>query len=348
MKYQFHIINYKPYEYQLFQERLDTLGNNGYYCNDLSFISMFKKTDNKVYYKIDFFNMKGKTRNEKLNSRQELFDKYLDENYQPIYAKKGMYVFIGDHPLNENIKYNTQPLLDRSKKARYEVPFTISLFVGVLFVYYLSSSLAITSLLSYGIVAVYLGLILLCVIFMYRTYFNKEYIKKFNEQLIQDKLDMPKNKIKTLRKIYVVLVIICACLIGGGLLEDLNNAQSFVYENHPYLTLTDLDINTTSEVSTQSYSGFFAKKTYISLEAGNDDEILYIKEYQFNNSNFADEYIYEMTYDTDYTQDDNVYYISDGETTDILLIRNDNTVTYVSYGFEPTETQIETTIAYYK
>ncbi|MCD7840018.1 MAG: hypothetical protein LUG46_05240, partial [Erysipelotrichaceae bacterium] len=161
-------------------------------------------------------------------------------------------------------------------------------------------------------------------------------------------LDMPKNKIQILRKIYVIMVIICAFLIGGGLLEDFNNAHSFQYQNHPYLTLSDLNIDTTSETSTQSYTGFFSKHTYISLEVGEDDSILYIKEYQFTSSSFADEYINEMTYDSDYIQEDNVTYIYDDETMNIILIKKDNTVTYVSYGFEPTDEQINTTISYYE
>ncbi|MCD7949155.1 MAG: hypothetical protein LUG12_02690 [Erysipelotrichaceae bacterium] len=347
MKYQLHIINYKPYEYQLLQDKLNKLGNEGYYCDDLSFLSLFKKTDKKVYYKIDFFSMTGKTRNEKMNSRQELFDKYLDENYQPAYAKKGMYVFIGDHPID--INHMPKPILNKSKKTRYEGLFTAALLGSVLFVYFLSVNLRINALLSYGIVFFYLGLIVLCIIFMFRTYFNKEYMKKLDEQLPNDQIDIPNDRIKTLRRIYLMLVIICALFIGGGLLEDFTNGKSFNQQQHQFLTLSNLNIDSTSELTTQSYCGFIAKNSYISLEVADDDYILYIKEYHFNSNSFAEEYIYEVTSDVeDYQTQDNVTYVYEDNIITLLLIKNDNTVTYVSFGFEPTEQQIATAIAFYK
>ncbi|MCD8028668.1 MAG: hypothetical protein LUF02_08430 [Erysipelotrichaceae bacterium] len=347
MKYQLQIINYKPYEYQLLQEKLNQLGNDGYYCNDLAFISVFKKTNHKVYYKIDFFSMTGKTRNDKMNSRQKLFDKYLDENYQPIYAKKGMYVFVGDHLINTD--YMHKSILNKSKKTKYEGLFTAALLGSVLFVYFLSINLRINALLSYGIVFFYLGLIMLCIIFMFRTYFNKEYIKKLDKQLLSDYIDMPQERIKTLRKIYLVLVIICTLFIGGGLTEDFINGKSFNQQQHAFLTLSDLNIDTSSELTTQKYSGFIAKNSYISLEVADEDQILYIKEYQFNQSSFADEYIYEVTSDEeDYQSDNNVIYVYEDSELSLLLIRNENTVTYVSFGFIPTDDQIATTIDFYQ
>ena len=41
--YKIKIINYQPYEYELFQKTLDKLGQEGFSCQDLSFISLFKK-----------------------------------------------------------------------------------------------------------------------------------------------------------------------------------------------------------------------------------------------------------------------------------------------------------------
>ena len=52
------IINYKPYEYELLQEKLSKWGEKGYQTKDLSFISFFKKTDSPVYYQIDSINPK--------------------------------------------------------------------------------------------------------------------------------------------------------------------------------------------------------------------------------------------------------------------------------------------------
>ncbi|MFQ7801011.1 MAG: hypothetical protein ACLRHW_16080 [Coprobacillus cateniformis] len=56
--YKIKIINYQPYEYELFQT-LDKLGQEGFSCQDLSFISLFKKVKQPVYYKIDFYKSEG-------------------------------------------------------------------------------------------------------------------------------------------------------------------------------------------------------------------------------------------------------------------------------------------------
>ena len=36
--YKIKLINYKPYEYELLQEKLNQLGQDGYKCEDLSLI----------------------------------------------------------------------------------------------------------------------------------------------------------------------------------------------------------------------------------------------------------------------------------------------------------------------
>ena len=93
--YKIKIINYQPYEYELFQKTLDKLGQEGFSCQDLSFISLFKKVKQPVYYKIDFYKSEGKSRFEKMENRNHFLNYYIERDYQPIYSKRGMYVFKG-------------------------------------------------------------------------------------------------------------------------------------------------------------------------------------------------------------------------------------------------------------
>ena len=97
-------MNYRPYEYELLQEKLNALGQLHYTTDDLSLITIFKKVDTPVYYKIDFFHATGKTKAEKKKQKESFYDPYLDEFYQPIYNKKDMYVFVGDHEIKDIIK----------------------------------------------------------------------------------------------------------------------------------------------------------------------------------------------------------------------------------------------------
>ena len=46
----FMIMNYKPYEYELLQTKLNKLGQQGYITQELSFVTIFNKVDYPVYY----------------------------------------------------------------------------------------------------------------------------------------------------------------------------------------------------------------------------------------------------------------------------------------------------------
>ncbi|UTY39994.1 hypothetical protein NMU03_04090 [Allocoprobacillus halotolerans] len=59
------IMNYKPYEYELLQNKLDKLGKAGYITNDLTLLTFFKKVKKTVYYHIDFYSPNGKNAEEK-------------------------------------------------------------------------------------------------------------------------------------------------------------------------------------------------------------------------------------------------------------------------------------------
>lgn len=352
MKYKLQIINYRPYEYELFQEKLDRLGQQGYSCDDLSFISIFKKEDHPVYYKIDFFNVQGKSRNEKMNSRQILYDPYLEEDYMAVYAKKGMYVFIGDHPIDDIIDWSKKKdIIAKKRRTRSELTLTAALFISIAIVYYMLYSFDVTSFLSYGIAIFYLGVILGCITAIYRSYCNNYQLKAFIEKLKDGAPHL--SHLKILRKIYTILCSLSLICMLGGLFEDLINARSFTQEQHQILTLADLDIDSTTELSTQMYSGFLTPHTYISLEAGQDDEILYIKEYQFYSKDLAQYFIDDLindpsSYQCDrVTVEDSVIYGYYEDQISTIIVQDQTNITMISYGFVPSDEQIQETIDFY-
>lgn len=354
MKYKLKIINYRPYEYELLQKKLDQLGKSHYITDDLSFITIFKKVDHPVYYRIDFFNPIGKTKVEKNKSKNLFYDPYLDECYEPIYNKQGMYVFVGDHPMKELIKWNEKTdFINDKRKFKNLNALMISLFVTLFFIIASFYAMNIDTFLSYGITIAYGGFILACITAIYRTFCNFFYTNRFQKQLQNNKHKLSFFKLNRFRKIYKIAVLLCILLISGGMIEDTLNAKSFDPQQHSLLLLKDLGIETQTELSTQAHSSFTVPHSYSSLEVGEDNSLLYIKEYQLRSKKAADKLMQDFKSQPDLylctsvQNKNNILYGYQEAQFTTLIIQNNNKVIIIAFGFEPHEKQIEKTIQFY-
>jgi hypothetical protein len=355
MKYIFKIMNFRPYEHELLQQKLNRLGQLHYSTDDLSFLSIFKKTDTPVYYKIDFFTPKGKNKADKKKSKELFYDPYLDEFYQPIYNKKGMYVFIGDHEIPELIKWEEkQDFIDDKKRLNSLNAFVIALLVTIFFIVGSLYAMNIDTFLTYGITIAYIGLILALCTTVFRTFCNLFYTHQFYKQLQVKKHQLPQSTLSLLRKIYIIFTVISVIFIAGGMIEDTLNAQSFTIQEHPLLTLNNLGISGETKLSTQKKSSFTVPNSYSSLETAPDNSLLYLKEYQLHSEQSASQLMHDFKKQPDLYLctsakiENNVLYGYSQKDLTTLIIQNKNQVILVSYGFIPNETQIQTTIQYYQ
>lgn len=354
MKYKLKFINFRPYEYELLQKKLDKLGKSQYITDDLSFLTIFKKVNHPVYYKIDFFNPTGKTKSEKNKSKNIFYDPYLDKCYEPIYNKKGMYVFVGDHPIQDLVKWDkkTDFINDKTKLKNLNA-FMISLFVTFFFIIVSFYAMNIDTFLSYGITIVYAGFLFACITAIYRTFCNLFYTNKFQKKLqdVHNKFSI--SKLNHLRKIYMIAVLLCIFLITGGMIEDTLNAKTFDPYQHNLLLLEDLGIEGQTELSTQSHSSFTVPHSYSSLEISEDNTILYIKEYQLHSTKSAKKLIsdFEKQPDlylcTSVQNKNNVLYGYHEAELTTLIIQNKNSVILISFDFQINEKQIKTAIQFY-
>ena len=276
------IINYKPYEYELLQEKLSKWGEKGYQTKDLSFISFFKKTDSPVYYQIDFYQPEGESRNDKIIDETTFISSYTEKGYTCIYKKNNMYVFSSTKSKPLSIKWNRKLNIVKTSTRFLSLFFAfISVVIASMFCYYLLSS-PIDNFLSYGIFFAYIGFLFACMTSAFRNYFNFYGLSIFKSRVENQKPSLNQHKLLLLRKVYIILSIITIILIGGGFIEDTINVKEFSTSSHPIIKLDQLGIDKPTTLSTQSYSGFFSKHTYISLESTKKDEALYIKEYQMS------------------------------------------------------------------
>lgn len=352
--YKFKIINYKPYEYEILQHQLDQLGKDGYYTDDLSFVSIFKKVNHPIYYKIDFFKQTGKTRTEKNNLKDAFCDPYLEYNYQPIYNKNGMYVFVGETEFDINIKWNQKENYIDEKKRYQPIGYMLStLLVLICLLVAPFYSTTIDVFLTYGTAISYLGLILLCMTCFYRHACSFYFYSQFY-QMIHKKINVLKiSLLSKLRFFYKMSFIISVILIIGGLTEDIFNTQDLTKNECNILTFEDLGIKEKTEFSAKKKTGFFVSPYYTSIELTEHD-VLYTKQYHFHSSKQAENKLDKIinhpeNYDcTHFSAHDLAYYGYVDEQLTTLVIPHQNTITIVNFVFDYTNDNLNAIIQYYK
>lgn len=351
--YKIKIINYKPYEYELFQNQLDQLGQQGYKTSDLSFVSIFQKENHPVYYQIDFSTQVGRTRREKRHIQDAFCQPYIDKDYQPIYAKKGMYVFVGEEKPHSHINWqDKKDFINGGTRFRSFVYLAITLLLTAGLITGFFTYLTIDSFLSYGLVSAYVGIFLICLTMIFRQSSNTYHTQKFHRLLEHGDHHFDISKLKRLKKIYNILAILCLILVLGGLGEDVFNRQEISIQDHPTLTMKDLGMNQKSDISLHHQSSFVIPNSYTALEMVKDD-ILYIKEYHFHSQNAASQLFEDYKDDpklyscTTVKQDNNVLYGYTDQTLTALIIQKEKRIVLVSVSFTLNPQQIQSIIQYY-
>lgn len=350
--YKIKIINYKPYEYELLQQKLDELGKDGYECKDISFLSIFKKTDHPVYYKIDFFKQIGTSRVEQMALKEQFFYPYLDKDYSLVYKHRGMYAFMGtkDVPIHSKKPKET---ITKKINFNYLTYFLLTLMFVGFFTYKIITQMNVDSLLSYGMTFVYIGGFLLGLTELYRTFMNFMMMNKFHEFYLQKKSLLEEINLKNYRFIYKILFCVSLTLLVGGLIEDVFNAKDFSLEEHPILRLNDLSIENQSELTYKKQSSFTVPHSYTTLETTQENEVLYTKEYQFASLKLANSFYQDIIKDpkeqslTSVKEHNRVLYGYVDKDLTTLIIQKEKNVILVSVTFPLSQDQIDTILNHY-
>lgn len=340
----FKIINYQPYEYELLQNQLDELGNEGYECRDISLFSSFTKTDHPVYYKIDFFKQIGTSRVEQSVLRERFFQPYIDHDYVLVSKSRKMYVFMG----NKDVKIKSHHYDHITNKINFNylsIFLLVVLTIGFLG-YKIIMNASIDSFLTYGMTFVYLGGFVLSASLIYRTLMNFIMMNKFHQSRRQKTSLLQYVDLKTYRLVYKILLCLSFVMITGGLIEDAINPRSFSLEDHTVVTLADLSIHKESDADYKVQSSFLVPHTYTALEMTKDDEILYTKEYQFAFLNMANQFYHDTQVElsskdsTTIEEKENILYCYTNKKLTTLVIKDGKNVKIVSVTFPLLQDQI--------
>ncbi len=347
--YKLKIINYQPYEYELLQETLNQLGLQGYQCQDLSFLSIFKKVNHPVYYHIDFFQTSGESQFEKRANKDRFVERYLAHDYYPIYKKKGMYVFTGKEK-SKKLTTNQDVYLDIVKRQRIHSFFfaCLSLILTFFFSMFLMESYTIDSFLTYGITIATIGVFIALIAIIYRFY---HHFYNYGQIIHQKKQSVVKLKKHLL--IFKILSTISLVCIIGGLIEDVMNIKTVTLEEHPLILMKDIGINKESELTYQSRSSFTVPHCYSSLESIDDNTMLLTKEYQLSSSTKAQKLFQELSKDpkrylcTKVDIQDHVIYGYQKDILNTLVIQKEKSVIMLTMTFQPSSKQIQQIVDFY-
>ncbi len=340
-------INYKPYEYELLKKELDELGKQGYDCNDLSMFSLFRKKDHPIHYKVEFYLSKEKEKYKRDKDIAKYYEKHTEFGYFPIYSKNGMYVFSGDeeHTFKDN-EYSNGIKLAEKRVPNIFLLLCLAIFITTVLYFLLFASQSVTAFLTYGKVIAYVGILLLCLSFVYRLYNDFH----FSSSIKHGSLSL--DKIKKTHTIAISLLMISIIMIAGGLFEDTLNVKEINYDKHPYIQLSDLGHNEQSVINTTSSHSFIIKNSYSTYESI-DNIGLYTKEYDFNSVSQATKYVeslikrpYEVI-STKVEKKDDMYYGYYDDTLNTIILQKDNKVVIVTYSKPLTKQHIDTIRNFY-
>ena len=337
-----HIINYKPYEYNLLQEKLDQLGKDGYCCKDLTRLSLFKQVHHPVFYKIDFF-QRGKRNDKELTRREKFYSQYLDHGCQHIHQKYGLQVFVNDQddpkePRHKNIStYNSL-----KEKTKYFLYFMVSICISTFLLYSYLPQININTFPTYGKLIAFVGFVFAGCTFIYRTFLNF-----YNTHAFLNGKEIKISVLKLERKIYHCLFIISLVLCCGGLVEDIFNSQNLTQVQPTTLQLVDFNKESSTVVQNTLTKGFLCHtSTY--LESSQNQDVLLHKEYQFHSENKAKKYFDDFkTNPNDFSidsikTDGNILYGYTNNHLTTMIILSQDKIEFISTSFSLTDKDVQT------
>ena len=217
------------------------------------------------------------------------------------------------------------------------------------FIFFSLKGMTINTFLTYGSYFLYGGIACLCLSLCYRFIMNFILASKYRQRRLS------KQTIRLHHRIAVIAVLVSLIMMLGGLIEDTFNHRNVTLEEHPLITLKDLDIEGEVERDYTKQSGFQVHPFYYSLEYTKDQKyILYTNQYHLSSDEKAKDVYHDLISNplqlgyTKIKDEGQVGYGYIQDEMSCLLIQNQDTVTVISFNFVPNQKQIDTTLSFYQ
>lgn len=353
--YKLKMINYQPYEYEIFQDMLNTMAKQGYHTNQLSFFTIFKKTNEKSQYVVDLFSSDAQSHFNKNIDRDKFLDIYLNKDYKAIYHKKELYVFKGQNNI-PTIPWNKRKNVLSKQAIRNQLMWALTCIVLTLaFLYYSMQGFSYDTFLTYGSLLIYIGFIGMFVGICYRLFTNYIYKDQFYKQLQIGKPQLSLSKLKRNYQYFHIYMIIVITIFVGGFIEDNFNAKDIEFSTHPQITLQDLsDIQNTNSTYIQK-KGFFIQNYYRYFETTPDEKnLLFVEEYEYKDKlqatqllKYLNQHPEKYSCETITKQSDDIFIGQlDGENLTVFIQKN-NSLYIISSSHSLSQNDINTIIHFY-
>lgn len=281
------LTNYDTSEYKQFEDMLNNLSKSGYNCKSVDMFTVFKKDEQRFYYKADIFVPQKKSSKNNREQRDQWLLKYVNHGYEFIGKSRKIYVFKAAQAAN--IKGTDQALLLTYFKRNKTISNIIFIFVAMLLSFLLIPSVFANQnpmeFITNGSIILHYIPLLFCPALL---------IRFFNHHLTTEKIKLTLSNKKANNKIskypFIIsnwLLIVSIVLIIAGFSIDFIGRETLPL-NDRIITLSALGLSSNNdEYNTFNKSSSLMIKEAISYNEENDNDALIVNYYYYNSEKKA-------------------------------------------------------------
>ena len=281
------LTNYDTSEYKQFEDMLNNLSKSGYNCKSVDMFTVFKKDEQRFYYKADIFVPQKKSSKNNREQRDQWLLNYVNHGYEFIGKSRKIYVFKAAQAAN--IKGTDQALLLTYFKRNKTISNIIFIFVAMLLSFLLIPSVFANQnpmeFITNGSIILHYIPLLFCPALL---------IRFFNHHLTTEKIKLTLSNKKANNKIskypFIIsnwLLIVSIVLIIAGFSIDFIGRETLPL-NDRIITLSALGLSSNNdEYNTFNKSSSLMIKEAISYNEENDNDALIVNYYYYNSEKKA-------------------------------------------------------------
>lgn len=311
------LTNYDNSNYKLLEKRLNELSSQGYNCKNVDFFTIFKRDNQRYYYKTAIFIPNKNNSLSRRQQRDQWLRNYIDKGYEFIGKIHKIYIFKATKKISMK-DTSEQYLLEYFKKNK-TLANIFYIFISALLTLLLVPNAFYNNtpeeLITNGAIFIHYSPVILCAALLFR--FINNYIQ----------CDLIKNALKDKKKqaisnkseyafilsnwLFIAFFII---FFSGFALDSIQRYP--LKTNDDLINLTDFNMQKANDFEGTYTSSFLINKSYNYIET-NGNEIITANYYIFSSKNQAEKYLNNYI--------NNIYFKNKKDITSGYLIKTDQT-----------------------
>lgn len=322
----YRLMDYDLTEYQLLENELNSLSEQGINPVSLGRISHFKKNDKHYYYNVDLLIKKPNI--PKRKAMNDLIN-YYEKNFFDYYGNIGKFMIFRSETKRSIPKERKKNINDflNTRVISTLTYFVLMLIPMLYFMYVFLSNNHISEFLTNGSILLHFSVIPVALTFILRP---------LNKFILAFQISKNRKKITSqlLNKIFYLFVIISFIIVSLGCILDMFE-KTKIEVNQQVITLSDIGLaDDFDSYPTYTHAKSFIVESNSYVETNKNDDAIYSKEYIFNNNDDLDYYFAsfkdEVIEKNSIMIDDNTYILNIDGQNDSILFKTGNRFVYVT------------------